>query len=258
MSFDVLRSFEGRSVVTDEFGREVGDVGPTALNTAQVLSTRVPVGSRLVLVADLPTAYFDYGVSDETLAPGFESEFALGNPYLGVEVAPLRALTVEAGVRLPVASSDGGFSQARLTGLQASFETLEMYQDGAFSARLGVRFEPAVTESVRLRLLAAPVVRTYDGFVEEDFMIREARRTDLDIQYGTQIVGLIGPAEVVGGVVGRLDTADNVDFSPASLTFGASARGLPVRPGLLARVPVHDDFLGTDAVVGLSLDVPLR
>ena len=258
VSFDVLRSFEGRSVVTDEFGREVGDAGPTALNTAQVLSARVPVGSRFVLVADLPTAYFDYGVSEGTPDPVFESEFALGNPYLGVEVAALRALTVEAGVRVPVASSGDGFSQGRFTGLQASFETLEMYQDGTFSARLGVRYEPTVTESVRFRFLAAPVVRSFDGFVEEDFMIREARQTSLDVQYGAQIIGQIDRVELLGGVVGRVATADNEPFDPASLTFGASARGLPVRPGLLVRVPVHDDLLGTDAVVGLSLDVPLR
>ena len=89
-------------------------------------------------------------------------------------------------------------------------------------------------------------------------MIREAHQTDLDVQYGAQIVGLIGPAEIVGGVVGRLNAVGNTDFSPASVVFGASARTLPVHPGLLVRIPVYDNLFGTDAVVGLSLDVPLR
>ena len=123
VSFDVLRSFEGRSVVTDEFGREVGDVGPTALNTAQVLSTRVPVGSRSVLVADLPFSYARFANPDvpalETRGGSRGASIAVGNLYLGARGRPDPCTNVT--VRVPASGSRSlsttdteGASQARL------------------------------------------------------------------------------------------------------------------------------------------------
>ncbi|MDT0632384.1 hypothetical protein RQM47_01165 [Rubrivirga sp. S365] len=261
VSLDVLKAFAGRDVVTDERGVVIGDVGPTALNTAHVVSARFPVGFAVTVVADFPTAYFTYDASTSNPGGGAvvgdpQSEFGIGNPYLGAELAARPALTVEAGVRLPLSSHE--FSPARFTGIQTSFEAVEMFQDGTFSARLGVRYEPAVSHAIRLRLLAAPVLRTFDSFEQDGPVVQERRATNVEVQYGAQVVGLLDRVELAGGVVGRLDTAGDINHSPVSLTLGASAQGLPVRPGLLIRVPIHDNLFDTDAVVGFSLDVPLR
>ena len=263
VSLDVVRPFDsGDGVITNERGVEVGRFEQSPLYSAQILTVRLPVRSRVVVVGDLPMAYSNYGLGADTSVEVpdelLESDFAVGNPYVGVEVSARRDVTVEAGVRLPLSPSDADFSEAQFVGVVSLFETIEMYQGETFSARLGVRYEPALIGPVRLRLRLAPTLRTYPDLEFGDDGSLETRSTVFDLQYGAQVVAIAGPAELLGGVVGRVDGPGGGDFNPALLTLGATARGLPVRPGVLVRVPLADYVFSSGSIIGVSLDVPLR
>ena len=264
MSLDVLKPFEDRVVATNEQGDVIDIFGTGALNSAQVLTARVPVSRVVALVADLPTAYYSLNAPEpiRSLSP---DEFRVGNPYVGMEVAGPGGLTVETGARLPLsAEGPNRFgTPAGLTGTTALFETPEAYREGTFSVSLGGRFERQVLPSVRLRLRAVPTllsVPVRDVSFEGDApRVQDRRETLVAFQYGAQVVGAVGPTELTGGVIGRTDGASRYGYAdPTSLTLGVTVRDLPVRPGLLVRVPLRDYTLTTNAVVGLSLDVPLR
>lgn len=258
VSVDVFRPvLVQRQIATDDQGNIIGDGGPGPLHSAQILSARVPVGGAFSIIADLPTAYFSYTF---TGVPGVDglTEFGIGNPYLGVEARGAADVTVEAGVRLPLSAREDGYSRAEFTGIQSLFETVEAYQAKTFSAALGARFEPALSPAVRLRLRALPTVRTFPSFEQVGERVEEVRARVFDLQYGAQVVGLVGPVELAGGVTGRVDGPGGGDYNPTLLTFGVSAAGLPVRPGVLVRIPVRDYVFDTGAIVGFSLDVPIR
>lgn len=263
VSLDVLKLLGQRElVVTDDQGNVVGEGGPGLLETAQILSARIPIGPTFAVVADLPMAYASYSVSDGLDAELEHSEFGIGNPYLGAEAALRDDATVEAGVRLPLGSEavNGPGQTARYTGSVALFEAPETYWSNTLTATLGGRYEPALSPRLRLRLRAVPGATWYSYALrgprgEGD----EVRVEDsyLQLQYGAQLVGLAGPAELVGGVVGQAHTSGGFDNPPVALGVGASTRTLPVRLGASARVPVLGGAVG-DLVVGLSLDVPFR
>lgn len=125
-----------------------------------------------------------------------------------------------------------------------------------------------MTRAVRLRLRAVPTVLVYSsarGLVTAEGGIEEqdVRETVLAFHYSAQVVGEVGPAEVSGGIVGRADDVTPFEtvvgsYEPVTLSLGATVGGLPVRPGVTVRVPLLNGPFATDAVVGLSLDVPIR
>lgn len=260
VSVDVLKPFEDRQIATDDQGNVIAEFGPALLHSAQIVSARISVNPIWAVVADLPMAYSRYNMPEGFSNPEvFEGEFGIGNPYVGVEAAALADLVVEAGVRLPLsARGANGFGVgASFTGATSLRETVEAYLEETSSAVLGARFEPALLPGLRLRLRAVSSVLRYPTFLQVGERVQEVRETDLALHYGVQAIGLVGPAELVGGVVGRTDGADRL-FDPIALTLGASVNGLPVRPGLRVRLPLRGYSFGPDAVVGLSLDVPLR
>ena len=278
VSLDVLKPFGQALVATDETGEQIGEVGTSPFHSAQVLSARVPLGPRLAVVADLPTAYAKYEPDDAVRraypnsdGPG---EFIVGNPYLGVEMALRPEIAVGVGVRLPLSPPGefGAGSDAAFVGRTALLEVPEAFLERTFSASAVVRYEPALARSVRLRLQAVPTVLVYSSFrgvvSGGELLGREdVRETVFALRYGAHVVGGVGPAELSAGIVGRVDDVEPFtvgsttfvgSYEPTVLTLGAAVGGLPVRPGLTARVPVRGDPFGTDLVVGLSLDVPLR
>ncbi len=279
VSLDVLKPFDQTQVATDERGVEIGTFRPSPFQSAQVLSARIPVAPRLALVADLPTAYVNYGPPSEAVQrayPGVDldapADFVVGNPYLGLEAQVRPDVAVEAGVRLPVSPRGefGAGSDAAFAGFTALFEVPEAFLERTTSASVGVRYEPTLARSVRLRLRAVPTVLAYSSFrgvVSGGELLdrEEVRETVWALRYGAHVVGSVGLAELSAGVVGRVDDVEPFarttyvgTYEPTILTLGATVAGLPVRPGLTARVPLRGEPFGTDVVVGLSLDVPIR
>ena len=267
VSLDVLKPFDDDLTATDEQGNTLSTFSTGLLHSAQVLSARFPVTAAFTVVADLPTAYFKYDASE--FLPDEDGEFGVGNPYVGVEARPVRDVAVEAGVRLPLSSKGerGAGSNASYTGVGALFETPEAFLEGAFSASLGARFEPALLPSLRLRLRAVPTVLVYSSFrgtfFEDGTLLAEdVRETILALHYGAQVMGDLGQAELSVGVIGRTDDATPFEtfagsYKPTTLVLGASVGGLPVRPSATVRMPLRNGPFGNNAVVGLSLDVSL-
>lgn len=94
-------------------GPMTGRRSDTFHSTAWYFGSRVPVGERAFLVAELPLAVagdwtsrtvFPSGETRETVDEG---GMAMGNPYLGMEVgSPADGTHFELGLRLPLASED--------------------------------------------------------------------------------------------------------------------------------------------------------
>jgi hypothetical protein len=262
VSLDVLKAVGGQEfMVTDEEGNELGTVGPDLLHSAQILSARVPFGGRFALVADIPFAYYSYSFPAEASGfPQSESDFGVGNPYVGAEALVADGLTVAAGVRLPVARGGDG-AALFLSGLVADVEQPEAFYSDMVSGALGVRYERALSPGLSVRLQATPTVRysTYNSPVIPDEEETGQDRTAVAVAYGAQLAALAGPVRLSGGFVGRQHLRDPAFFylDPMALALGATAEGLPVQPGLLVRVPLRG-YPDVNAVVGLSLTVPVR
>jgi hypothetical protein len=191
----------------------------------------------------------------------------VGNPYLGAEYAVSPGVVVEGGVRLPLASRDDGavaFFTSDGVGYLADVERPEAFLPDVASATVGVTAQRSVAPGVDVRVELAPTLMydtrgsvdlTSDG-VDDPFRPGPA----LWARYGAQVVLGVGPALLHGGLAGRQGIASDPYYTlshTASAVLGVVAAGLPVRPGVLVRVPVLGEFR-PDPVVGLSLTVPLR
>ena len=256
VSLDVLRTVPGRDYeVADRFGT-TRTFSASPLQSVQVLTARVPLGGRWTGVGEVVTAYSSYdapaGTDVALLTP---NQFAVGNPYLGVEAAAGGGITLTAGGRLPVSSVSG----ATYDGYTTAPERGDAFALEAGTVAVGGRYERALAPAVRVRLSFAPQV-LYSGRQLDD---RSLDRFGLVVGYGASVVGAIGPVEVGGGVVGREPVARQVNqFGYSRVTVaevGAVLAAGPVRPGLTLRLPTRTGvFDAPGAVIGFSLDVPLR
>ena len=247
------------SLWIDQDGVSLGSSTLETTTAALLLTGRLPIGP-VTIVAELPFAYVSYTQRLGDVAPPIEaSDTALGNPYLGLAVQ--RGLVeIEGGVRLPLASQetpplDAFGADAVIVALTLDPERFEAYGEDVFTATLATRTRAELVPGVRAEFRLAPAL-----FVET----RDASDDDASVfalGYGLQLAADAGPLAVHGGVIGRRFFASDryslfdVD---ATAVLGARFVRAPVQPGVLVRVPVSDDYFGTDAVVGLSLDVPLR
>ncbi len=268
VALDVVKGIgDGFQIATDVEGNPRGEARPTLLHSAQILSARIPIRTGLTAVADLPTAYYSYRATGAfDVESGSHSEFGIGNPYVGVEARIQPDVILEGGVRLPFSSGgDDGFgTAANATGIRFLTETPEAYLNNTSSASAGVRFEPELRPGLALGVRAVPTVFLYSAthrvYMDGEDVPTEVRKTGFSLHYGARVVGHVGPAELTGGVIGRLNEGRLLDlYEPVTITLGASVGGLPVRPGLSARFPLGDEYrIWPDALVGLSLDAPLR
>ncbi|PAP75215.1 hypothetical protein [Rubrivirga marina] len=246
---------------TDVDGQLIEDGELGIVSTALVLGARVPVGRRLTAVAELPVAYAAYDFPESVDVSGFYadglSDVALGNPYVGVQAGVRPDLSLDLGVRVPLAPNrDLNEVNGWEGGLRAAPERFEAYLPDTFAALLGVAYVPALNERLRLRLRAEPalLVPTTDQVVTTD--------PDLALGYGAALDAAVGRATLSGGVLGRqiltdgrYDTFFDAD---AVAVLGASVAVGGVRPSVAVRVPLYDAVLGQDATVALRLDVPIR
>ena len=275
VSFDALLAVGDDMPVTalNDQGEliEVATVGITA--TTFVLSGWMPVGGRWTAVAELPLAYYRRDIpsrgggiaTDAAVTNGGDvaSDLALGNPYLGAELRLRPDVAVEAGVRLPLASTlefDPRATEVQVDGAwggtTANQEQFEAYLGRTASLAAAVRYTPQLTPALGLRLRLAPTVvmstdRERDG------------RTDVGLGYGLHADARRGPLAASVGATGRQfvrGTSDGYGFFDAdlALSLAASVDVGGVRPGLMARVPLADEILSGAATLGFSLDVLIR
>ena len=261
VSIDALVALgdDTESLWTDQNGVSLGSSTLETTTSALLLAGRFPIG-RVTIVAELPFAYVSYNQSLGDVAPPIDaSDTALGNPYLGLAVQS-GLVEIEGGVRLPLASQetpplDAFSADAVIAAFTLDPERFEAYAVDVFTATLAARTRVELVPGVRaeFRLAPALVVETQDAPADNASI--------LALGYGLQLAADAGPLAVHGGVIGRrFFSADRYSLFDvdATVVLGARFVRAPVQPGVLVRVPVSDDYFGTDAVVGLSLDVPLR
>ena len=241
-------------------------VGITA--AAMRLSGQVPIGKRWTVRGELPFAFIRYTSQGP---PSYINEYngsdlAMGSPYLGAEVELASALTLEAGLRwtaprlgltsYELRTYDPGSSRssaswrpdARIAGQMTDPERYGAYWGADCGGVTGaVRFEPSISPNVGARFRLAPsVVCGYHALVG----------------YSAQVVTHLKPADLSVGITGQRFVSDTVrgpeyNVLP-SLVVNAGRSIGAVRPGLTVHLPLSNTYLSADAIVGFSLDVPLR
>ena len=250
--------------LTDDQGRSLGNVRVRVTAAVLAVSARMPVGRTWTAVAEVPLAYVSYDDREiqERLDDGvarLASGAALGNPYLGAEARPRPDLVVGAGVRLPLARyedpdpSNEGSTDGFVGGLTADAERVEAYLPNVAALRVAAEYQPRLSPALGLRLHLAPTV--FLGVRDDD-------RRDLGLGYGLLADLGSGPLAARVGVTGRRFLRGDEGFGFFDTTLAAALSASlevgGVRPGVVARVPLTGDVFGADAVVGLSLDVPVR
>ena len=226
----------------EDRGRD--DIG--FLTSALFLSGRVAVADNLRLVGELPVAHLsiDSDFGDET-------NTALGNPYLGLEVDLINSLLWgEVGLRAPLASGD---DVALEPGLFADADRFEAFVPDALSviAMGNIRLQSASGIGVRLRGGASLVVDTDDEEFEDE--------TEVILTYSAQGWYGAGQVQVGAGLTGRLFTSEEGNLGEISFHhLGLSVIGTfgMVQPGVHIRLPLDEDLSDfIDSVFGLNLTV---
>lgn len=267
VSVDVLATRQADDIlITSSSGSEIEETTLRQRYAAALVSARWPLAPRLTVAATLPLAVYSAKLDDFGVELDFESrtDFGIGNPYLGLAVQATPEASVEVGVWLPLSTDETYENETQpnvavgVAGIVTDPEHAEAYEKSTASARLLLSGAVEVSPAVRLRGHLAPVFSYYTADVPMGF---DLTRSNLAFTAGALVDGDVGRVTLTGGAVGRYEPDGGfralIDEVFVSALAGASLNGLPVQPGVLVRVPVTG-FYVADAIVGFSLDVPLR
>jgi hypothetical protein len=219
-------------------------------SSSAFLTLNVPFnGGTFVIEAPVATARYS------TWNGGHESEFALGNPYLGIKTGAQEAsIFGEVGIRVPLASEDK--YEARSVGMFADW-TQRM---GAFANEslwlqgvVNYRTTSETGLGVRLRGGLSYWIPTCDGCGEPE----------LFVIYGAKLSQVAGNVTLWGGLSGRMWIFSEweLDFEESTwheLAFGANLTSGRIQPGLSLRLPM-DEELGDwiKSIIGFNLLIAL-
>ncbi len=212
------------------------------------LSGRFPVRAGTHLVVELPVSHF--GVEGRFSS---RSETALGNPYLGFEIAPPGLpLWVEAGLRAPFATDNGG----GFTGAVADIDRFGTFfpDVAALIGMLNYRYRRSSGFGLRLRGGASVLVNTDATELEDS--------EEVALHYLIQVWNRTGRYRLGGGVSGVvLATAEAFAFGKDSFHHVVLTGVLVLnrlQPGLSIQVPLDRDLReSVNAVFGVNLTVAL-
>ena len=257
-------SVDGQSALGTSFATFVG---------AASLSAHVPAGP-VAIVADVPVGVVQArSLEDVAGEPAARSDAGLGNPYLGIRLGR-GPLVVSVGGRVPLAEREpitepiaGGPVDATAAVAAMASDQYLAFEPSMLSVGATVGIDRPLSPALRLRAWAGPLYAHDTG-----------ERTDAPPPPGIpQVAPLprgnlagVGAAYVdagVGGVTLTAGTSGRYDPPGGALTWeddlrmdalvGVRANALPARPSIYVRLPAVG-FSASDAVVGLSVDVPLR
>ena len=163
---------------------------------AAFISGRYPLPAQVDFVIELPFSRSESGFGD-----GSESEVALGNPYMGLEVGAREAATyAELGARLPSLAQDE--NSGIVTGILSDIDRPEAFLPNAVAVSGGVNYlyEPeAIGFGVRLRAGPDVWVPIEDEFDDSDALERVAISVD-----SLHRTPCRGRHRAIGGQQGRL------------------------------------------------------
>lgn len=212
-------------------------------------ATRLSIGETVSFVGELPYAHGKFGD-----APFEVSEGSIGNPYLGVEIAPHpTGVRFELGARLPVASDTKEIPF--IVGYFTDVEREEAFVPDQIPVRVGIHYHhaPEADSHVAydLRFVPSAWIKTSDDFLSE---------SELFFGYGGMVRYEGEYARVGGGLTGRWNvTNDGASFGEASvhqLDLAADFLRGSVRPGVQVRLPLDDDLTNVlDSVIGVTVTI---
>lgn len=221
----------------------------TLPSTATIGHIRWPLNESFFLVGEFA---FAYGKGD---FPGADGKVKIGNPYLGLDFRPAKALNLEFGVRLPLVSTP---NIATFVGQFSDSDRFEAFMHDIlmFGGAAGYRLQPD-NSNLYLRLRGG----TSLFFQIQDRTDAQGRK--LSNAEWFFLGNLIGGYEserlrVEAGFTGRLVfTGDGLPGARSFAQVGGALSYLfgSVRPGIHIRLPLDEDLRETiDLVVGLTLE----
>ncbi len=231
-----------------EFAKPLFEEGNQSfLSSGNFISVTWPLSERIRFVGEIPFAYSSWDNEFES-----ESQFALGNPYLGLSIGKETSnLLGQVGLRLPLASDDN--DDARWLGTFADY----VDREGDF---FGDIVPITGTLTYRNRQENGFLVMATGGADTWIFTEGGGDGAEVFALYGARL-GYDGPAwTVLGGIAGRgILTEESSFFDDGSVHevgLEVGYRTAAVQPKLFVRYPLDKDireFL--DLVVGFGIRV---
>lgn len=201
----------------------------------------IVLGRKTTLQVDLPVSHFSNG--------GGESNFGVGNPYIGIQFgAPNASTKFDLGVRLPLQSE---FELAHTTGFITENYTFGAFIPDATTLVSNIHYRYNKNDGFGLRVGGGPeLVAVKDGGAE------------LVLKSYAQLLYNINNTRFGGGFSGRwIATAEGADFSDVSnfnLGFFGSRDLGPVSSGVYVEVPLSDNISSSvNYIIGLNLSFEL-
>ena len=223
------------------------DFGSTAL----FFTGRLPVWSGTALVLELPVSYGSFTADNGFGNHESISDFAIGNPYVGVE-GGLRGSSVfgEFGVRLPVMSETKLASA--LVGLFSDLDRMDAFVPDIVTVSAFMNVRAGGNEGFRFRLRAGPMA----WFATKSYVLDHP---ELYGAYAIQAGYAFRLVEVFGGITGRAILTESVDNRFTDQAVLAVHLNLGrVEPGLSLRLPLDSgrkDLISS--TVGVSVRVAM-
>jgi hypothetical protein len=222
---------------------------------ATFLSLRAPLSKNVNFVGELPIAHssFEFRFLGSRIS---ESETAVGNPYLGLEIkgedSPIFA---EVGLRVPIAPED---NVGTFGGLISDMDRVEAFMPKMLPVTVMLNLRQKTWGGVVFRLRGGPSLLINTGADQGGF-----DDTETFLGYSAQVGYESEPVSVIGGFTGRAtlseEDADYGERSVHQLGFAASFGLDNVRPGVHLRLPLDEDAKGlVDFVLGFHLGVRLN
>jgi hypothetical protein len=222
-----------------------GETNIGFLTTSWYLGARYQASSKVILVGEVPVAYY----KRESI-----SEITLGNLYIGVEeVLSKHGFFGEAGLRFPMLSAEAD-DPARITGFFSDLDRWEAYLEETVSILGMVNWRGAHDSGVGLRFRLGPSlwIPTKQG----------DRTTEWHLLYAGQLFWKGKHLSAMGGVSGRAwITESEGTFDERTwhqLVFMLNVLTPRVRPGIRFQIPLDEDLQDLlDLVWGVQIEVIL-
>jgi hypothetical protein len=230
------------------------------ITSALFLSFRVPIADSSSLVLELPVANaayegYDIGYYWYPLTVREQSETAIGNPYIGLEMEGKdKAVFGEIGIRLPLTSEKK--IKAQSIGRLSDFDRMEAFMPNCLSGQMSANFHHRDASGIAMRLRIGPDlwISTASG--------EGGDKTEIFLHYSAQ-AGVEGARfTLLAGVTGKwLLSEENLTFAERTfhqLGFEAGVAVGRFRPGIHYRIPLDKDISETlKNVCGFNCSVRL-
>jgi hypothetical protein len=217
------------------------NIDPGFFTVTGMPMVRFKLGSAY-LVADLPFASYAAGSDAE------ESDFRIGNPYLGVEARKKGSpFLLQFGGRLPLAD-EGDNGAALAVGLLSDWDHVEAWYPDLVPITASVVYERVTAGglAVGARLGGSGFFYTGDDSEDTDFLV------NYGLRLGYEKNRAVLAAMFTGRWVATSEDAD--DSSQQQLGFEAGYRFGSVMPMLSFRLPLDDPLKETtNSVFGIGL-----